>query len=125
MRQLRARQAAPADAEEDALSREFAGSVTLTFREDRSIVLTPAQARAQACLRQLCRCFSCSVSSQQSKLLLFRLEQGTGLEVVVLRKEGASQNAFQGGRSGILHDSDYFIWGLGVSNGSSLSRAAS
>ena len=45
LRQLRARQAAPADAEEDALSREFAGSVTLTFREDRSIVLTPAQAR--------------------------------------------------------------------------------
>ncbi|KAK9835392.1 hypothetical protein WJX81_006933 [Elliptochloris bilobata] len=43
LRQLRARQAAPADAEEDALSREFAGSVTLTFREDRTVTLTPAQ----------------------------------------------------------------------------------
>ncbi len=45
LRQLRQRQAAPADAEEDALSREFAGSVTLTFREDRTVTLTPQQAR--------------------------------------------------------------------------------
>ncbi len=45
LRQLRQRQAAPADAEEDALAREFAGSVTLTFREDRTVTLTPAQAR--------------------------------------------------------------------------------
>ena len=50
LRQLRQRQAAPADAEEDALAREFAGSVTLTFREDRTVTLTPAQARRGRCL---------------------------------------------------------------------------
>ena len=63
LRQLRVRQAAPADAEEDALSREFAGSVTLTFREDRTVTLTPAQAGPQAQLvvnaRRGCRVQRC------------------------------------------------------------------
>ena len=45
LRQLRARQAAHADAEEDALRRKFAGNVTLTFRSDRTVTLTPQQAR--------------------------------------------------------------------------------
>ena len=45
MRQLRARQAAQVDAEEDALLCKFTGSVTLTFRADRRVTLTPEQAR--------------------------------------------------------------------------------
>lgn len=48
MRQLRARQAAQADAEENALLCKFAGSVTLTFRADRRVTLTPQQARARS-----------------------------------------------------------------------------
>ena len=50
VRQLRARQAAQADAEENALLCKFAGSVTLTFRADRRVTLTPQQARARKSL---------------------------------------------------------------------------
>ena len=64
LRQLRARQAAHADVEEDALLRKFNGSVTLTFRADRTVTLTPQQARAQLryfvdlkCLRNGCFLF--------------------------------------------------------------------
>ena len=46
LRQLRARQTAHADAVEDALLRKFHGSVTLTFRADRTVTLTPHQARS-------------------------------------------------------------------------------
>ena len=58
LRALRDRQAAPADAEEDELSREFSGSVTLTFREDEEVTLTPEQARIRGWGRNPASCFA-------------------------------------------------------------------
>ena len=60
MRQLRARQAAQADAEENALLCKFAGSVTLTFRADRRVTLTPQQARAEMVFAAYCVWHLCS-----------------------------------------------------------------
>ena len=43
LRKLAERQAVAGDAEEDELAKNFAGSVTLTLREDHEITLTPEQ----------------------------------------------------------------------------------
>ena len=43
MKRLRERQSASADGDEDDLSKAFQGAVTLTFREDATVTLTPEQ----------------------------------------------------------------------------------
>lgn len=109
LRQLRARQAAPADAEEDALSREFAGSVTLTFREDRTVTLTPAQAgpRAQLVIARRAMCGDAAHCTSLAALAPAVCCQSTGAcsrracscpAQLVLRAEGHVVGKSQGRR---------------------------
>ncbi|MCJ1422316.1 hypothetical protein MMC29_000196 [Sticta canariensis] len=53
LRALAERQATTNDAEEDELAKSFAGSVTLTLREDREITLTPEQVHWDRCVLDL------------------------------------------------------------------------
>ena len=46
---MKQRQSLAAEADEDELSKAFKGGVTLTFREDETITLTPEQARSHTC----------------------------------------------------------------------------
>ncbi len=67
LRQLRTRQAVDAGLEEEAMLRKFTGDVTLTFRADRTVMLTPQQARrARASLERRSHPDSGAVQKQSS-----------------------------------------------------------
>lgn len=65
LRQLRLRQAAHADVEEESLVRRYSGNIPLTFRAERTFTLTPQEVRPlHLCAQSHCAILRCTLTHQ-------------------------------------------------------------